>query len=326
MFQVASRPAAPFSEMQTYNHYQHAQAPAPPSLNLPKTLKRPAYKEVSRSVLLAVDASLPNYPVEFIKHHLKSRASEMRRALSFMSLMSSLPKSHLPPFLDVPIMPSSNPPDMNDFPTHLLAISSSKTSPSSPNTPTVASFAAQVAAASSATVPLYPTNALVLAAHCTALPPLPIHRSDDETAASVRLPLVPLTVPNGETFPPLHVFLHDKRADRLLAFLLPSLAARFPKPPASSSSRDSRETPLYVSGFSSEHVHRFAQELISAAYTAAGPQGAASGIMSHTRVINGLWANTCSLGIHDTELWSVLDFAYEIVLTALTTLATRDRY
>lgn len=243
-----------------------------------------------------------------------------------MSIMSSLPRSHLPPYLDVPIMPSSNPPDSHDFPTHLLAISSSKTSPSSPNTPTVASFAAQVATVS-ATVPLYPTNALVLAAHCTALPPLPIRRSDDETAASVRLPLVPLTVPHGETFPPLHAFLHDKRADKLLAFLLPSLAARFPRPAApSTSSRDSRETPLYVSGFSSEHMHRFAQELVSAAYAAAGPQGAASGLMSHTRVINGLWTNTCSLGIHDTELWSVLDFAYEIVINALTSLATRDRY
>lgn len=73
MFQVASRPAAPFSDMQTYNH--HAQAPAP-SLNLPQRLKRPAFKEVSRSALLAVDASIPNYPVEFIKHHLKTGSSE----------------------------------------------------------------------------------------------------------------------------------------------------------------------------------------------------------------------------------------------------------
>ena len=74
MFQVASRPAAPFSNMQTYNH--HAQPAAAPSLNLPQRLKRPAYKEVSRNALLAVDPTLPNYPIEFIKHHLKSRASE----------------------------------------------------------------------------------------------------------------------------------------------------------------------------------------------------------------------------------------------------------
>ena len=251
----------------------------------------------------------------------------MRRALSLLSIMSSLPKSHLPPFLDVPIMPSSNPPDSNDFPTHLLAISSSRSAPSLPNTPTVASFAAQVAAASAATVPLYPTNALVLAAHCTSLPPLSVTRSDDETAATMRLPLVPLAVPNAETFPPLHAFLHDKRADKLLSFLLPSLAARFPRPPSSgSSSRTPQEAPLYVSGFTAEHMHRFAQELVSAAYAAAGPQGAASGIMGHTKVINGLWANTCSLGIHDAELWGVIDFSWSIVIAALTALATQDRY
>ena len=81
-----------------------------------------------------------------------------------------------------------------------------------------------------------------------------------------------------------------------------------------------------MSAFSSEHVHRFAQELISAAFAAAGPQGAANGIMGHTKVINGLWANTCSLGIHDAELWSIIDFAWEIVISALTGLATRDRY
>ncbi|KAH8101694.1 hypothetical protein BXZ70DRAFT_70209 [Cristinia sonorae] len=325
MFQVASRPAAPFSEM-SYNHYQPTQPAALPSLNLPERLKRPAFKEVSRNSLLAVDPTLPNYPVEFIKHHLKTRASEMRRALSVMSIMSSLPRSHLPSFLDVPLMPSANPPNSSDFPTHLLAISASKIAPSSPSTPTAVSFASQAGSSSSATVPLYPAHALVLAAHCTALPPLPIKRSDDETAATMRLPIVPLTVPNGETFPPLHAFLHDKRADKLLAFLLPSLASRFPRPaPSSGSSSRGGQEPPYVAGFSPDHLYKFAQELVSAAYAAAGPQGAASGLMAHTKVINSLWANTCALGITDEELWSTIDFAWTLVITALATHA-RDRY
>ncbi|TCD68786.1 hypothetical protein EIP91_009800 [Steccherinum ochraceum] len=324
MFQVASRPAAPFSDMQTYNHHQHAPTPV---LNLPSSLKRPAFKEIVRSNLTKVDPNIPNYPLEFIKHHLKSRASEMRRALSLMSIMSSLPKSHLPPFLDVPLMPSSNPPETNDFPTHLLAVSANKTPASSPNTPTAASFASQMSGAS-AFVSLYPTNALVLATHCTQLPPFPIQRSEDETAASMRLPIIPVTVPHGETFPALHQFLHDKRSDKLLSFLLPSLSARFPRPSSSSSSssRGSQEIPLYVSAFSSDHVVRFAQELISAAYAATGPQGAASGLMAHTKIIQGLWQNTCSLGIHDAELWATMDFAYAIILSALTGLATRERY
>ena len=245
----------------------------------------------------------------------------MLAALSLLTIPSSLPKSRLASSLDAPLRPTQNTPSSQAFPTHILAISSSKSSPSSPSTPTVASFAAQVATASSVTVPLFPTHALVLAAHCTLLPPLPRSRPSNKTA-TVNLPIVPLSVPSAETFPLLHAYLHTKRPDTLLGSLLPSLASSFP---AASSASSSSSRAIYVSQFTSEHLHRLAQALASMAYSQAGPHGALPGLMAHAKVINGLWRNVCALGVFDAELWGVLDLAWEIILAALTRVAERER-
>ena len=94
----------------------------------------------------------------------------MLAAVNLLSTPSSLPKSRLPGALDVPIRPSSSMPPREAFPTHILAVTSSKATPSNPTTPTAASFAAQAQHASSTIVPLYPTHSLVLAVHCTLLP------------------------------------------------------------------------------------------------------------------------------------------------------------
>ncbi|KAI0826107.1 hypothetical protein BC629DRAFT_1275872 [Irpex lacteus] len=294
--------------------------PAPPSLQLPRNLARPAFTEVDRSAITAIAPELANVPFEYIRNHLAGQAPEMLAAVNLLSIPSSLPKSRLPSSLDAPVRPSANSPPSSAFPTHLLAVSSSKSSASMPATPTAASFAAQQSAASSATAPLYPTHSLVLAAHCTLLPALPPSRPSNK-ATALNLPIVPITVPDSATFPHLHAYLHTKRADTLLATLLPSLQQLLP----SASSASSSSSRGYVSQFTSEKLLRLAQALASTAYAQAGPQGALQGLMAHAKVVNNLWKNTCALGIFDTELWGVMDLAWEIILAALTRIVESQR-
>ena len=235
----------------------------------------------------------------------------MLAAVNLLSIPSSLPKSHLPSSLDAPVRPTSHPPPSASFPTHLLAVSSSRSAPSTPNTPTVASFAAQMA--SSNTCTLYPTHSLVLAAHCAALPSLPSSRPSGKST-SVTLPVVPLVVPDATTFPHLHAYLHTKRADVLLAALLPCLQMSLPQTSSSSSSAVSRS---YVAQFTSDKLLRFAQILASQVYSQGGSAGASQILMAYAKVVTNLWKNTCAFGIYDTELWGVIDLAYEILLAAL---------
>ncbi|KAH9947849.1 hypothetical protein B0H21DRAFT_736614 [Amylocystis lapponica] len=317
MFQVASR-QAPEALSLPMSHYQPVQVP--PSLQLPRNLARPAFSEVSRDVIAALEPELADVPLEYIRKHLAGQANQMLTALSLLTLPGSLPRARLPPSIDAPLRPASNTPSSSAFPTHLLAISSSK-SPSAPNTPTAASFASQSSSTLSVTIPLYPTHALVLAAHCTLLPPLPRSRPSNHTTA-VSLPIVPLTVPSAEVFPLLHAYLHTRRPDTLLASLLPSLASVLPPANVAAGSSAPGKA-MYIAQFSSESLLRLAHGLASSAHAHAGAQGALAGLMAHTKAINGLWRNACALGVFDAELWGVMDLAWEIVLTALTRVAER---
>ena len=243
----------------------------------------------------------------------------MLSALSLLTYPTSLPKAHLPPTIDVPVRPTASSPP-RAFPTHMLAVSTSKASPSQPNTPTAASFLASNSPTS--TVPLFPAHALVLAAYCSLLPQLP-RSAGQRGNAALSLPLVPLSVPSAETFHLLHAYLHTRRPDTLLAALLPALRSHLP--PAHAASSSSAHARPYASLFSSDNLLRLAQMLASSAATHAGPQGALGGLMAHVKVINGLWRNVCALGVSDAELWNVMDIAWEVVLVALTRVAERER-
>ena len=238
----------------------------------------------------------------------------MLSALSLLTIPSSLPCAHLPSSIDAPIRPTSQAPDRGSFPTHVFAILSSR---SSAKTPTVASFADRASLPPSTTVPLYPASALVMAVHCSLLPPLPQMPRSAGRRAALTLPIVPLTVPSPETYALLHAYLHTMRPDTLLAALLPALAASFPQLSAASSSAGSDKL-HYVAQFSSEHLMRLAHALAGTAFQRGGPQGAMAGLMGHVKVVNGLWQNACALGVFDAELWGVMDLAWEVVLAAMT--------
>ncbi|KAL1948379.1 hypothetical protein VTO73DRAFT_12454 [Trametes versicolor] len=320
MFQVASRHHHGVPEPLNLAGLSHYQSPVAQKLNIPRRLARPSFSEPSRDAVARIDPALAGVPIEYIRKMLAGNAhSYDDRGTIAPDHPERAALRTLPPTLDAPIRPSSQTPDLAAFPTHVLAILSSR---SSSATPTVASFADKGSLPPSTTIPLYPASALVLAAHCSLLPPLPQGLPASGRRAALTLPVVPLTIPSPETFALLHAYLHTMRPDTLLASLLPALAAALPHMPAASSSAAPPAGKLvYVAQFSSERLLRLAHALAGAAFQRGGPQGAMGGLMAHVKLINGLWQNVCALGVFDAELWGVLDLAWEVVLAAMTQVA-----
>lgn len=72
MFQVAS-PIHPFA----HGHGHHAVSPmAAASVQLPRTLSRPQFQEVSRESITAVAPELANVPAEYIRRGLRAKAPQ----------------------------------------------------------------------------------------------------------------------------------------------------------------------------------------------------------------------------------------------------------
>ena len=73
MFQVASRPIPELSLPMNHSYGQHN---VPQNLQLPRTLSRPAFMEVSRSAIASLEPDLANVPIEFVRKHLAGQANE----------------------------------------------------------------------------------------------------------------------------------------------------------------------------------------------------------------------------------------------------------
>ncbi|THH06681.1 hypothetical protein EW146_g9539 [Bondarzewia mesenterica] len=194
MFQVASRPVQPSYDMQM-------QQPNPlPGLSLPRTLARPAFVEVSRENIAAIDPGLVQVPFEYIRNGLHAQGAEMYASVSRLPIPSSVLKSRVPTYVEVPIVTSS-------LPTHILAVS---TSASSTRPQPI-----------SETALLIPTQHIVLAANCAKLPRMPASRPQVRANGTAVVPVITLTVPVAEAFAPLHTFLISRRFDKFLCSLLP---------------------------------------------------------------------------------------------------------
>ncbi|KAF7986094.1 hypothetical protein HWV62_41511 [Athelia sp. TMB] len=136
-------------------------------------------------------------------------------------------------------------------------------------------------------VTLLPAHALVLAAHCTLLPPLPAA----PTTGAQEIPVVPLALPAPGAFPALQAYLYTARADRLCAALLPSL-------PSSSASSSAVPTPAEV----------------AAHLKATTPCGE---LEARRALVRGVAADARALGVCDARLWGVLAFAGQALQLAL---------
>ncbi|KAJ7034673.1 hypothetical protein C8F04DRAFT_1001548 [Mycena alexandri] len=261
----------------------------PSHLQLPRTLVRPPFTEVSRAALLAASPELGNVSIEFIRKNLLATAPQMLAGISALSpshLPGALPKSSLPPYITVPL---SSPRDRAhpSYPTHALAISNP--SPSGPGD----------------THLIFPVHALVLAAHCSKLPSLPPAAPRTPGSTLVHLPVLPLPLPSAPAFAILHAFLYSHN-------LAAVLTALFPIPPSflRALTHKTVRAALHPESGSADR-HALAAHLCQA--STANVQV----LMTHTAHVKELWQDMVALGINDPALWDTVSLAYEIVLGAL---------
>jgi hypothetical protein len=72
MLQVASHPTSFAAHHHAHHHARPI--PTPAAVQLPRTLARPPFLEVSREAIMAVAPELVNVPAEYIRRGLRPRA------------------------------------------------------------------------------------------------------------------------------------------------------------------------------------------------------------------------------------------------------------
>jgi len=281
MFQVAT-PVHAFSH---HGHGHHLSPMTAPAVQLPRTLSRPHYSEVSRESITAVAPELANVPAEYIRRGLRARAPQMQAGLACLSLPVSIPKCHVPSSLSVPVRGTSVS-SQPTYPTHLLAIAHSKSSPNEHAS-------------------LFPVHSVIIASQCTTLPRLP--PSSGPSSGSVHLPVLPLTLPSPAAFKLLHTYLYDHSLEGLMRSLFP-----LPSPFVQSLSHHTIQSTL-ASGSS---LHQLSS------YLCSSTAGSLQALTTHAAHVKELWQDIVALGIHDPELWDALDLSWEVVLGALNLAAT----
>lgn len=222
------------------------------------------------------------------------------RALSPSHLPTALSRSQLSQTraLTIPLRSSSVP--ANTLPTHILALSSSKSSSSS-NAPDVL---------------LFPVHSIALALSCASLPRIPPY-NPKISQDTVTLPVVSLSLPSPSSFPTIQNYLYTHDAATLLAGLLGSSSAvpgSFASMLASPSHASATIKSTLASG---QKLHQLSLHMADA--TGRDLQL----LMGRAAAIVGCWRNIVALGISDPDMWDVLDLAYEVLLGAINLAAAR---
>lgn len=299
MFQVASHPVNFSQQHAVWEHDDLSPVTSPTRSNfssadvqLPRTLQRPSYSEVSRDQIAAVALELIDVPAEYIRRSVFGRAPQMLAGISALSkshLPLTISKSHLrhnaPLTVPIRLSPSQQAPT---FPTHFLALSTNSKSQTS----------------ISDQLPLIPTHSLVLAAYCASLPRMP-PSNPQAYGNTITIPILPLAVPSPQAFPTLHQFLYTHNLAGLLSSLLPSLPSTFLSTLSSSV--------IHSTLASGPKLHQLSAHCLSNSQHGYPTQI----LMGHAHHITALWRNAIALGVHDKDLWDVIDLAWEIVLGSL---------
>ncbi len=78
MFQVAAHPSAFAMHHHGHGHHQSMSiaSPAGTGIQLPRTLSRPAFTDVSRDAIMAVAPELASVPPEYIRRGLRPKAHQ----------------------------------------------------------------------------------------------------------------------------------------------------------------------------------------------------------------------------------------------------------
>ena len=184
-------------------------------------------------------------------------------------------------------LPKTLPINVNDraptiAPTHMAAVYSSGPSGPEPRR-----------------VMMYPVHQSILSLYCANLPVLPTSVSPPTTlGAPHEIPVVPIALPNPESFPFLTQFLYLKNVRQLFeAFLSLTPANGIP---------DDLDRPERHDAFVAEYSSTLAQN-----YTMQR-------LASQAVKVHGLWRNACALGISDADLQAFFDLAWEVLMQALT--------
>jgi hypothetical protein len=147
---------------------------------------------------------------------------------------------------------------------------------------------------------LVPVHAIVLASHCSAVPPIPV-KGGGRAGHGLHLPVLPLTLPAPASFSLLQKYMYTHRLDTVLDRLLP-----VPKSFTDALSHEivmgSLRSGTTLHGLST-HVCNFAD-------------GNGDTLMTMATGIRDLYQNMVALGVQDTELWDTVDLAYEVVVGA----------
>jgi hypothetical protein len=289
MFQVASHPSA--FNLPSHGQYMqhHASTPASPSaVQLPRTLSRPKFSDVSREALAAASPDLDDVPPEYIRRGLRQNPQPYLRGVNGVSLPPSLPRSQISSSLKVPLRSSS--PDAA-YPTHILAVSSAKS------------------ASASEPAMMFAVHALTLAVYCPRLPVLPPSHPTPSASGNLTLPVLPLSLPSPAAFAVIHGYLYTHRLDAVLT------ALGFP---ASAPIQNLTHQAVLTILQSPNTLHQLSALLCQ---HASGNLAKLTGL---TVRVKDLWQDVVSLGIHENELWDTLDLAWEILLGALNLAAANQ--
>jgi hypothetical protein len=146
---------------------------------------------------------------------------------------------------------------------------------------------------------MYPIHQSILSLYCANLPVLAASTPLPTTPeAPFEVPVVPLALPNPDSFPLLTQFLYLKDVHPMFeAFLCLT--------PAKGIFGD-LDQPARYDAFVAEQSLVLAQN-----YTMQR-------LASQAVKVHGLWRNACALGISDGDLQAFFDLAWEILMKALT--------
>lgn len=272
--------------------------PATVSLNFPLYLGRPEYVEVPKASIEVIDPDLANADPSYIRDTLTANTMGPRCVLDYITYIHS---TYVTSYSMYQVLRRYSPKDkdllsrgtlpreitiiIEDMtsvaPTHMLAVHGPR--------PKDAPEGAKTQ------VTLFPIHSLILAVHCANLPPFPApinHFSTEEnpTSREVVLPVRPLFLFSPRTLPFLLEYLYLKRTDALLRHIIPVIlpATLIDEP---------------------DQYESFARVL--------GTKFSAVGLLQQITIVHGLWQNACALGVYDDDLWSVIDFAWKLLLMSL---------
>ena len=207
----------------------------------------------------------------------------MLAGIAALSIPTSMSKSQLPPSLSIPIRPTSSQPT---YPTHVLAVGSSKSSPNEH-------------------VVLFPIHSIVLASQCSSIPRLP--SSSPPSSSKLHAPVLPLALPSPAAFQVIHAYLYNHSLGGVLQALFP-----LPSGFVQSLSHNTVQSTL-ASGTT---LHQLSSYLCSSAGSSLQV------LTTHAAHIKELWQDMVALGLCDPELWDTVDLAWEVVLGALNLAAS----